>query len=79
MSRGKAGAIQMLKEELEHFKESHEKEKKELRDEWEEEMKLKLQSFDKDKQRHVKIVVHRYLLLRNLFLLKCLPACPTKH
>ena len=27
-----------------------EKEKKELRDEWEEEMKLKLQSFDKDKQ-----------------------------
>lgn len=40
----------MLKEELEHFKESHEKEKKELRDEWEEEMKLKLQSFDKDKQ-----------------------------
>ena len=54
MSRGKAGAIQTLKEELdkklEELKESHEKEKNKLHSQWEEEMRQKLLSCEKDKQ-----------------------------
>ena len=54
MSRGKAGAIQTLKDELdkklEELKESHEKDKKKLHAQWEEETKQKLMSSEKDKQ-----------------------------
>jgi hypothetical protein len=54
MSRGKAGAIQTMKEELDRrldaLKGSHEKEKKELRSQWEEELAKKLQSCEKDKK-----------------------------
>ena len=54
MSRGKAGAVQTLKDELERkldeLRETHEKEKTEMRTQWEEETNKKLQSCDKDKQ-----------------------------
>ena len=54
MSRGKAGAVQTLKDELERkldeLRETHEKEKTEMRAQWEEETNKKLQSCDKDKQ-----------------------------
>jgi hypothetical protein len=54
LSRGKAGAVATLREELERkleeLKEKHEKEKKELKAQWEEETTKKLQACEKDKQ-----------------------------
>ena len=54
MSRGKAGAVQTLKDELDRkldeLKETNEREKKEMRVQWEEETNKKLQSCEKDKQ-----------------------------
>jgi hypothetical protein len=54
LSRGKAGAVATLREEMERKveeqKERHEKEKKELKAQWDEETSKKLQACDKDKQ-----------------------------